>query len=321
MICFILILAFCPALMKCSSLDSEWINFKSSCSKEYATEEEESKRFDIWKSNLAIVENHNEEAAEGGHGYTMAINQFSDLTYEEFEKTMLGYVHSDKAAETFEYFQVKETPDAIDYRDDGLVTDVKNQGACGSCWAFSATGGIEGVWARQVGELISVSEQQLIDCGPGNCEGGNMGAGFGTAKGGIMKETDYPYEHVEKECRFDETLAVSSVTGFKAVAHDEEQLELALAEVGYPISIAVRASSTFQHYSSGIYDDVECVDDGGLNHAILLVGYHKTDPDKMYWIAKNSWGLNWGGDGYIKMKMGQNTCGVAKRPVYPVIEI
>lgn len=112
--------------------------------------------------------------------------------------------------------QVKETPDAIDYRDDGLVTDVKNQGACGSCWAFSATGGIEGVWARQVGELISVSEQQLIDCGPGNCEGGNMGAGFGTAKGGIMKETDYPYEHVEKECRFDETLAVSSVTGFKA---------------------------------------------------------------------------------------------------------
>ena len=105
------------------------------------------------------------------------------------------------------------------------------------------------------------------------------------------------------------------------MAHNEEQLELALAEVGYPISIAVRASSTFQHYSSGIYDDVECVDDGGLNHAILLVGYHKTDPGKMYWIAKNSWGHSWGKDGYIKMKMGQNTCGVAKRPVYPVIEI
>ena len=108
---------------------------------------------------------------------------------------------------------------------------------------------------------------------------------------------------------------------FLRVTHNEHQLELALAEIGYPISIGMRASSTFQHYSSGVYDDVDCVDDGDLNHAILLVGYHKTNPDNLYWIAKNSWGHSWGQDGYVKMRMGQNTCGLAKAAVYPVIAI
>ena len=110
---------------------------------------------------------------------------------------------------------MKETPTAIDYRLDDLVTPVKNQGHCGSCWAFSATGGIEGVWAKEVGELVSVSEQQLIDCGKGGCDGGNMGHAWDTAEGGVMTEEDYPYEHEEKECRFDASLAVSSVTGHK----------------------------------------------------------------------------------------------------------
>ena len=111
---------------------------------------------------------------------------------------------------------MKETPEAIDYRDDGLVTDVKNQGHCGSCWAFSATGGIEGVWAKQVGELIPVSEQQLLDCAPGTCDGGNMVKAWTTAEDGIMREEDYPYEHIEKECRYDANMAVSSVTGHKS---------------------------------------------------------------------------------------------------------
>jgi len=320
MVSFLLGLCCLVALGSSASLDDQWVNFKSSFSKVYATEAEDLRRFEIWARNLAMVEVHNAEANEGVHSYTMAINQFSDLTYEEFEETMLGYVHVDQESENFEYFQAKETPEAVDYRDEGLVTDVKNQGHCGSCWAFSATGGIEGVWAKQVGELISVSEQQLIDCGKGGCQGGNMANAWNTAKDGVMREEDYPYEHEEKECRFDENMVASFVTGHKSVPHDEEQLELALVELGYPISIAVRASSTFQHYSHGVYDDVECVDDGKLNHAILLVGYHKTNPENQYWIVKNSWGHNWGKDGYIKMRMGQNTCGMAKGPVYPTLE-
>jgi len=320
MISFLLCLTSLVAIGSSSSLNSQWVNYKSLFSKEYATDAEESRRFDIWAANLDMVETHNQEAAEGLHRYSMAINQFSDLTYEEFEKTMLGY-HQEDSQQYIEYFQEKETPEALDYRDDGLVTAVKNQGHCGSCWAFSATGGIEGVWAKQVGELIPVSEQQLLDCGPGTCKGGNMDKAWNTAAGGVMREDDYPYEHEEKECRFDENMAVSYVTGHKSVPHNEEQLELALAELGYPISIGMRASSTFQHYSHGVYDDLECVDDGKLNHAILIVGYHKTNPDNQYWIVKNSWGHNWGLDGYIKMRMGHNICGLAKAAVYPTLEI
>jgi len=320
MLSCLIVLSCLVALGRSSSLESQWVNYKQSFSKEYATEAEESRRFAIWAANLDMVETHNQEAAAGVHSYTMAVNQFSDLSYEEFEKTMLGY-QDDEAVDSFQYFQEKETPEAIDYRDEGLVTEVKNQGHCGSCWAFSATGGIEGVWAKQVNELISVSEQQLLDCGPGSCQGGNMGKAWNTAADGIMREEDYKYEHEVKECRYDENKAVSYVTGHKSVSHDEEQLELALAEIGYPISIGMRASATFQHYSNGVYDDLECVNDGKANHAILIVGYHKTNPDNMYWIVKNSWGHKWGKDGYIKMRMGHNICDMANHASYPTLDI
>merc|ERR1712142_225103 len=238
MISFLLCLTSLVAIGSSSSLNSQWVNYKSLFSKEYATDAEESRRFDIWAANLDMVETHNQEAGEGLHRYTMAINQFSDLTYEEFEKTMLGY-HQEDSQQYIEYFQEKETPEALDYRDDGLVTAVKNQGHCGSCWAFSATGGIEGVWAKQVGELLSVSEQQLVDCAHGSCSGGNMGNAWDTAKDGVMSEEDYPYEHKDGECRYNSSQAVASVTGHESVAHNEEDLERALFQVGYPISIAV----------------------------------------------------------------------------------
>merc|ERR1712198_759404 len=208
---------------------------------------------------------------------------------------------------------------ALNEASDWTAEEVKNQGHCGSCWAFSATGGIEGVWAQKVGELLSVSEQQLVDCAHGTCSGGNMGNAWDTAKDGIMSEEDYPYEHKDGECRYNSSQAVASVTGHESVAHNEHDLEKALYQVGYPISIAIHAGSSFQHYKKGIYNDPECVE-GKLNHAVLLVGYNKTAPEP-YWIVKNSWGKNWGQDGYIHMKMGENNCGLAKRPVYPVLDI
>merc|ERR1712212_1434008 len=314
----VIVTACLAVAVHCDSLDSKWTEFKSSFSKEYTSKEEELVHFDTWKSNLAMVEKHNEEAEEGNHGYKMSLNEFSDLSEEEFEKRMLGYVDMG-GSEDFEYFQDRETPPALDYREEGLVTPVKNQGHCGSCWAFSATGGIEGVWAKELGELLSVSEQQLVDCAHGSCSGGNMGNAWDTAKDGIMSEEDYPYEHKDGECRFNSSQAVASVTGHESVAHNEHDLEKALYQVGYPISIAVHAGSSFQHYKEGVYNDPECVE-GKLNHAILVVGYNKTAPEP-YWIVKNSWGKSWGQDGYIHMKMGENNCGLAKRPVYPVLDI
>merc|ERR1711936_651382 len=313
---FGLVLTFLLAVSNGKLIDEEWESFKKVWGKEYKSGED-SLRHGLWQSNKALVENHNMKAEKS---FTLALNEASDWTEEEVANFRLGYIDLDEGeGKTFP--EREGRPDLLDHREAGLVTEVKNQGHCGSCWAFSATGGIEGVWAKQVGELIPVSEQQLMDCGPGGCQGGNMGKAWNTAADGIMREEDYQYEHEEKECRYDENKAVSYVTGHRSVPHDEEQLELALAEIGCPISIGMRASATFQHYSNGVYDDLECVNDGKANHAILIVGYHKTNPDNMYWIVKNSWGHKWGKDGYIKMKMGHNICDMANHASYPTLDI
>merc|ERR1719500_1694398 len=168
-------------------------------------------------------------------------------TAEEVKNFRLGYIDLDEGeGKTFP--ESEGRPDLLDHREAGLVTEVKGQGSCGSCWAFSATGGIEGVWALKVGELLSVSEQQLMDCGPGSCSGGNMAPAWDSAKDGIMSEEDYPYERKEGECRYNSSQAVASVTGHETVAHNEHDLEKALYQIGYPISIAVHAGSSFQHY-------------------------------------------------------------------------
>jgi len=292
-------------------LADEWESFKKVWGKEYQPAEDSLRR-GIWKRNKALVESH-----KSNH-FTLALNEASDWTADEVESFRLGYVDMEEG-EGKTFSEIEERPDLLDHREAGLVTEVKNQGHCGSCWAFSATGGIEGVWAKKVGELLSVSEQQLVDCAHGSCSGGNMGNAWDTAKDGIMSEEDYPYEHKDGECRYNSSQAVASVSGHESVAHNEHDLEKALYQIGYPISIAVHAGSSFQHYKEGVYNDPECVE-GKLNHAVLLVGYNKTAPEP-YWIVKNSWGKNWGQDGYIHIKMGENVCGLAKRPVYPVLDI
>merc|ERR1719507_853155 len=292
---------------------SKWEEYKRSWGKSYPALEEATRKA-IWEKNLALVEEHNRKETS----FRMELVESSDWTTEELEGRWLGYLDQD-LGEGRSFPDTAGRPEVLDHREAGLVTSVKNQGHCGSCWAFSATGGIEGVWANKVGELLSVSEQQLVDCAHGTCQGGNMGNAWDTAKDGIMSEEDYPYEHKDGECRYNSTQAVASVTGHESVAHNEHDLEKALYQIGYPISIAVHAGSSFQHYKEGVYNDPECVE-GKLNHAVLLVGYNKTAPEP-YWIVKNSWGKNWGQDGYIHIKMGENVCGLAKRPVYPVLDI
>jgi len=309
-----LLFSFLLAFSNGFVVDNEWESFKQVWGKEYQPTEDSMRR-SIWERNKALVESHNKKAEKS---FTMALNEASDWTEEEVERLRLGYIDVD-GGEGKKFPDTEDRPDLLDHREAGLVTDVKNQGHCGSCWAFSATGGIEGVWAQKVGELLSVSEQQLVDCAKGSCSGGNMGNAWDKAKDGIMSEEDYPYEHKDGECRYNSSQAVASVTGHESVAHNEEDLERALFQVGYPISIAVHSGNSFHHYKQGVYNDPECAE-GKLNHAVLLVGYNKTAPEP-YWIVKNSWGKSWGQDGYIHMKMGENNCGLAKRPVYPVLDI
>jgi len=294
----------------------EWATYKAIHGKEYS-KEEDLMRFSLWLQNKEMVDAHN----NGDHGYKMALMDHSDWTQEEFEQRRLGYIqmpHNDKIAP--EAFEGVKGPNSVDHRNSGLVTGVKNQAQCGSCWAFSATGCMEGAWMRKTGQLIPLSEQQLVDCSSaGSCQGGMMGPAWEYAqRKGLESESAYPYYGQDMSCRYNAGQVVAYAAGWHRVSANEQSLENAIYQVGYPISIAVHVGSSFQHYSGGVFSDPSC-QYGQLNHAVLLVGYNKDSWGQHYWIVKNSWGTGWGQGGYIHMKMGENSCGIAKDPMYVVV--
>ncbi|KAL2454685.1 KDEL-tailed cysteine endopeptidase CEP2 [Abeliophyllum distichum] len=217
-------------------------------------------------------------------------------------------------------------PPSIDWRKRGAVTPVKNQGSCGSCWAFSAVAAVEGINKIKTGKLVSLSEQELIDCDYNTdnqgCEGGYMEKAFAFIKkiGGITTEHDYPYVGKNNKCKTtEEKERAVKISSYKAIpAGSEEALLAAVAK--QPVSVAIDAGGyDFQLYSSGIFSGY-CGKD--LNHGVAAVGYGEANGEK-YWLVKNSWGTNWGEAGYIKMKRdstdNNGICGIALEASYPVI--
>jgi cathepsin L len=285
-------------------------------------------RFHIFKRNIDLIDQHNEEAAQGKWTFTLGVNPLADITNEEYQQ-MLGFrsskgvsgspVHSHRAV---------GVPAAFDWRPKGAVTPVQDQGQCGSCWSFSATAAMEGGYFQQSGKLIKLSEQMCVDCvnnGADTCDlGGEMHDCYlqVISQGGDMLESDYPYTATSgNPCGFVSSKAVANVfTGYTNVTTGDENA-LMYASSAHVVSVGIDASSIwFQLYSSGVYNVPSCHNDAAdLDHGVTVVGYdHDKTSGLDYWIVKNSWGAFWGQAGYIWMTRNKsNQCGIATDATVP----
>jgi len=211
----------------------------------------------------------------------------------------------------------------VDWRTKNAVTPVKNQGSCGSCWSFATTGVIEGALSVSSGSLVSLSEQQMIDCSSNakydnqGCNGGLMDNAYRYLldAGGLTTEALYPYMSVQSKCPSRLPAFAAKITSFVDLPMAREDLLTSAANLG-PVAVAIEADTeVFQFYESGVFNDPTC--GTNLDHAVLLVGYGTDSRAGSYWIIKNSWSAQWGDRGYIRLSKGNNMCGVALMPSYP----
>ncbi|XP_026861293.2 cathepsin L1 isoform X1 [Electrophorus electricus] len=311
---------------------SEWKQWKEAHGVSYEEERDDTERRVIWESNRKLIEENNERFQKGMSEFTMTMNKYGDLNRQEYKQLQGAKINSKTArnGKTVSAWKLrlhakKLRKSSVDYRPLGYVTEVKDQGYCGSCWAFSTTGAIEGQMFRKTGRLVSLSEQNLVDCsrsyGTYGCSGAWMANAYDyVISNGLQASDTYPYTSVDTQpCFHDRSQVVAQISDYRFIPKGNVQaLADALATIG-PITVAVDADHpSFLFYSSGIYEEPSC-NPNNLSHAVLLVGYG-SEEGRDYWIIKNSWGAAWGEGGYMRMRRSRsNTCGIASYALYPIV--
>jgi C1A family cysteine protease len=320
-LCVVGVVVYCsgntPMEQRLYEEESEFKGWMLKHGKLYVSEQEFFHRFSIFRENLAFIRIQNRQ----GNSYSLGTNQFTDLTHEEFRE-LVSRPMPDMPQGVQEDLSYVDVATTVDWRQRGGVTNVKNQGHCGSCWSFSAAGALEGSYFNATGVLVSLSEQQLVDCSwpyhNTGCGGGWMNYAFEYAKKNpLVTEADYPYTAQMHNCTYNSSLGVVRVSSYVGVRHSDSALAAALNLS--PVSVAIEADQmVFQHYCHGVINYEDC--GANLNHGVLAVGYTED-----YWIVKNSWGASWGDQGFVKLQRNntsiRGTCGILGAASYPVVEV
>jgi C1A family cysteine protease len=298
-------------------------DFQMKYDRHYVDAQEAHMRFEQFSENYNFIIEFNKNSQSNNKTHFLEMNGFMDVfNYENVQNKKIVTLLPD-ISESDDYL-LSDMPDSVDWRDDKMVTPVKDQGQCGSCWSFSATEAVESAWAIANGELFDLSEQELVSCDTvdNGCNGGLMDNAFDyIEKNGLVQNKDYLYTARDGTCELTAEPVVW-IGGHQDVKTGNE-LALKQAVTIQPVSVAIQADqNAFRFYKSGVIAQEDC--GTKLDHGVLLVGYGTDEIDGDYWLVRNSWGTEWGENGYVRLartdkKVNAGTCGIALQASYPIV--
>lgn len=330
-------------LNELSTYRNIWSTFKTKHGKIYGNEKMENRRFDTFKNNLILIQKHNLEYQLGLQSYQLSANVHSDLSFDEFKSflgiksikksdfakqlTFLSSISNSSSSPSSKDQKMKlsrtKVPPSVDWRKSGKVAPIQDQGSCGSCWAFSAVSAVESLIAiKNQGPVQKLSEQQVVDCalypeyyGFG-CNGGDAGEALRYVMDhGLVDGAVYPYAATMFVCPADQIAKRKRtyIKDYDVKQKTNTEADLVSFVSKQPVGVAIEVSEKFQFYSSGIFDDPKCTGES-VDHGVNIIGY-----DRHSFIVRNTWGREWGEDGYMRIKRGKNVCGIKDHIYYPIV--